>query len=145
MKQPVQVTSVVEEEYCLIPMGGVLPRRDQRVIGIGGTAGMVHPSTGYMVARTLGAVPQLADRVVDEVSSFKQHGDSRGVLYPVPRETTWLPVFRTRKSGGCLYRPCTPCSPCARHSCPGHIFRNNDVPRPVTAAASVCTRHQPTG
>lgn len=68
----------MEEEYCLIPMGGVLPCRDQRIIGIGGTAGMVHPSTGYMVARTLGAVPQLADRVVDEVSSFKQHGESRG-------------------------------------------------------------------
>lgn len=77
-----QVNSVVEEEYCLIPMGGVLPRRDQRVIGIGGTAGMVHPSTGYMVARTLGAVPQLADRVVDEVSSFKQYGDSRGAAPP---------------------------------------------------------------
>lgn len=74
-----QVNQVVEEEYCLIPMGGVLPKRDQRVIGIGGTAGMVHPSTGYMVARTLGAVPQLADRVVDEVAAFKQYGNSRGV------------------------------------------------------------------
>lgn len=27
-------------------MGGVLPRVPQRVLGIGGTAGMVHPSTG---------------------------------------------------------------------------------------------------
>ena len=27
-------------------MGGVLPRHPQRVLGIGGTAGMVHPSTG---------------------------------------------------------------------------------------------------
>jgi hypothetical protein len=62
-----QVRQVVEEEYCLIPMGGTLPKRDQRVIGVGGTAGLVHPSTGYMVARTLGAVPQLADRVVDEL------------------------------------------------------------------------------
>jgi Lycopene cyclase protein len=75
-----QVNAVVEEEYCLIPMGGVLPRRDQRVIGIGGTAGLVHPSTGYMVARTLGAVPQLADRVVDEVATFKRHGAARGAL-----------------------------------------------------------------
>ena len=81
----------MEEEYCLIPMGGVLPRRDQRVIGIGGTAGMVHPSTGYMVARMLGAVPQLADRVVDEVSSFKQHGDSRGVRLPLPSHASGAP------------------------------------------------------
>ena len=38
--------SIEEDEYCLIPMGGVLPRVPQRVLGIGGTAGMVHPSTG---------------------------------------------------------------------------------------------------
>lgn len=37
---------VHEEEMCLIPMGGVLPRHPQRTLGIGGTAGMVHPSTG---------------------------------------------------------------------------------------------------
>jgi hypothetical protein len=42
----VVVTAVEEEECCLIPMGGVLPRLPQRVLGIGGTAGMVHPSTG---------------------------------------------------------------------------------------------------
>ena len=41
-----QIRAVEEEEYCLIPMGGVLPRVPQRVLGIGGTAGMVHPSTG---------------------------------------------------------------------------------------------------
>lgn len=41
-----QVTHVEEEEYCLIPMGGVLPTHPQRVLAIGGTAGMVHPSTG---------------------------------------------------------------------------------------------------
>lgn len=64
-----QVTKIVEEEYCLIPMGGALPRLDQRAVGVGGTAGLVHPSTGYMVARTLGAVPQLADRIVDELAS----------------------------------------------------------------------------
>jgi len=42
----IRVKALHEEEYCLIPMGGVLPRVPQRVLGIGGTAGMVHPSTG---------------------------------------------------------------------------------------------------
>lgn len=73
-----QVNLIVEEEYCLIPMGGVLPQRTQRVIGVGGTAGLVHPSTGYMVARTLGAVPQLSHRIVDEVLAMKQRGSRSG-------------------------------------------------------------------
>ncbi|GBG71583.1 hypothetical protein CBR_g8999 [Chara braunii] len=50
--------------YCLIPMGGVLPSIPQRVLGIGGTAGMVHPSTGYMIARTLAAAPDLAQAII---------------------------------------------------------------------------------
>jgi hypothetical protein len=41
-----QVLRIEEEEYCSIPMGGVLPTRPQRIVGVGGTAGMVHPSTG---------------------------------------------------------------------------------------------------
>jgi lycopene beta-cyclase len=46
-KLGIEITKVHEEEYCLIPMGGVLPSFPQRTLGIGGTAGMVHPSTGY--------------------------------------------------------------------------------------------------
>lgn len=42
----IKVKSMTEEEYCLIPMGGVLPTFPQRTLGIGGTGGMVHPSTG---------------------------------------------------------------------------------------------------
>lgn len=57
----VTVTSVLEEEHCLIPMGGVLPLPRQRVIGIGGTAGMVHPSTGFQLAKTLASARVLAD------------------------------------------------------------------------------------
>ncbi|CAI5951060.1 unnamed protein product [Closterium sp. NIES-65] len=41
----IKVNAITEQEYCLIPMGGVLPDMPQRVLGIGGTAGMVHPST----------------------------------------------------------------------------------------------------
>ncbi|KAK9828833.1 hypothetical protein WJX72_002308 [[Myrmecia] bisecta] len=65
----VKITRVEEEEYCLIPMGGVLPTFPQRVLGIGGTGGMVHPSTGYMVARMLGMAPILADAIIDQLSA----------------------------------------------------------------------------
>jgi lycopene beta-cyclase len=67
----VKVTGVIEEEFCLIPMGGVLPKNPQRVIGVGGTGGHVHPSTGYMVARTVGVAPVIADAIVEAL-----HGPS---------------------------------------------------------------------
>lgn len=64
----IKVKHIEEEEYCLIPMGGVLPKHPQRVLGIGGTAGMVHPSTGFMVSRMLGVAPTIADAIIDQLS-----------------------------------------------------------------------------
>ena len=60
----IRIKSIEEDERCVIPMGGPLPVLPQRVVGIGGTAGMVHPSTGYMVARTLAAAPIIASSIV---------------------------------------------------------------------------------
>ncbi|KAK1310522.1 hypothetical protein QJS10_CPA08g01778 [Acorus calamus] len=68
----IKVTSIEEDERCVIPMGGPLPVLPQRVVGIGGTAGMVHPSTGYMVARTLAAAPIVADSIVRYLGSEKR-------------------------------------------------------------------------
>ncbi|XP_057983857.1 lycopene beta cyclase, chloroplastic/chromoplastic [Malania oleifera] len=65
----IKVKSIEEDERCVIPMGGPLPVLPQRVIGIGGTAGMVHPSTGYMVARTLAAAPIVANSIVQILGS----------------------------------------------------------------------------
>uniref|UniRef100_A0A7S0RHM7 lycopene beta-cyclase n=1 Tax=Chlamydomonas leiostraca TaxID=1034604 RepID=A0A7S0RHM7_9CHLO len=64
----IKVKKIEEEEYCLIPMGGVLPVHPQRVLGIGGTAGMVHPSTGFMMSRMLGAAPTVSDAIIDQLS-----------------------------------------------------------------------------
>ena len=63
----IKVKRVDEEEYCLIPMGGVLPTLPQRVLGVGGTAGMVHPSTGFMVSKTLLSVRLLVDSLAHEL------------------------------------------------------------------------------
>uniref|UniRef100_A0A2N9F6J8 lycopene beta-cyclase n=1 Tax=Fagus sylvatica TaxID=28930 RepID=A0A2N9F6J8_FAGSY len=65
----IKVKSIEEDERCVIPMGGPLPVLPQRVVGIGGTAGMVHPSTGYMVARTLAAAPIVANAIVRYLGS----------------------------------------------------------------------------
>ncbi len=65
-----EVLSVEDEEYCCIPMGSILPNLPQRTIGVGGTAGMVHPSTGYMISRVLGAAPTVADALIDELAAL---------------------------------------------------------------------------
>eukprot|EP01024_Parvocaulis_polyphysoides_P043534 TRINITY_DN39917_c0_g1_i6.p1 TRINITY_DN39917_c0_g1~~TRINITY_DN39917_c0_g1_i6.p1 ORF type:complete len:383 (+),score=49.32 TRINITY_DN39917_c0_g1_i6:484-1632(+) len=100
----VKVNSVEEEEFCLIPMGGVLPKVPQRVLGIGGTAGMVHPSTGYMVARSLGAVPSLADSIVEEIAGYKQNQASNNsnssITVDSMSENAWYtvwPLWRIRQ------------------------------------------------
>ncbi|XP_002531498.2 lycopene beta cyclase, chloroplastic/chromoplastic [Ricinus communis] len=67
----IKVKSIEEDEHCVIPMGGPLPVLPQRVVGIGGTAGMVHPSTGYMVARTLAAAPVVANSIVQYLGSSR--------------------------------------------------------------------------
>lgn len=69
----IKVKHIEEEEYCLIPMGGVLPVHPQRVLGVGGTAGMVHPATGFMVSRMLGVAPTIADAIIDQLA---RPGDS---------------------------------------------------------------------
>ena len=61
----ISVLGVEEEEYCYIPMGGELPDLTQRVVGFGGAANMVHPSTGYHACRMLAAAPRLAAAIGD--------------------------------------------------------------------------------
>ncbi|KAC9819673.1 hypothetical protein E3N88_45221 [Mikania micrantha] len=83
--------NIEEDERCVIPMGGPLPVLPQRVLGIGGTAGMVHPSTGYMVARTLAAAPIVAKSIIRYLVNEKSaSGDdlSAGIwreLWPIER------------------------------------------------------------
>jgi lycopene beta-cyclase len=54
---------VRDEEFCRIPMGAELPDRDQRALAFGAAASMVHPASGYMIARMLGAAAPLAAEI----------------------------------------------------------------------------------
>jgi lycopene beta-cyclase len=63
----ITVTKVYEEEFCYIPMGGALPAKDQRVIGLGGAAAMVHPSTGYHLCRCLLGAADVATTILREL------------------------------------------------------------------------------
>lgn len=49
----IEVSETLDEEHCLIPMGGAAPSVFQRTVAFGGSAALVHPATGYMVSRML--------------------------------------------------------------------------------------------
>ena len=59
----IKILGIEETEYCYIPMGGELPDSTQRIIGFGGAANMVHPSTGYQVQRMMATAPAIASVV----------------------------------------------------------------------------------
>ncbi|CAM9854506.1 unnamed protein product [Chrysoparadoxa australica] len=63
----IEVTKVEGEEFCYIPMGGSLPRFDQRVVSFGGAAGFVHAATGYMIVRMLAGSKPAADAMAKEL------------------------------------------------------------------------------
>lgn len=71
----IDVTNVEEEEYCYIPMGGALPARDQRILGFGGAAAMVHPSTGYHLCRALMGATDAAKAIQEELALEKPNLD----------------------------------------------------------------------
>lgn len=58
-----------DHELCIFPMDPPLPRLDQRVVGFGAAASMVHPATGYSLARSLRSAPELADTVAQQLGA----------------------------------------------------------------------------
>lgn len=71
----IKVTSIEEEEFCYIPMGGPLPAKDQRVIGFGGAAAMVHPSTGYHLCRAMMGAGAVASVIHEELTNANWNPD----------------------------------------------------------------------
>ncbi|HEV2736553.1 MAG TPA: lycopene cyclase family protein, partial [Longimicrobiaceae bacterium] len=88
----VELPPGAERELCWIPMGGPLPSPRQRVVGFGGAAGMVHPATGYLLARVLADAPVLAAALADALG---QPGDA-----PAAASAAWealWPADRRRR------------------------------------------------
>lgn len=92
----VVIRRVIEEEFSLIPMGGSLPDQSQRVVGFGGAACLVHPATGYMVARTVSMAGSVADVIAN---GLKRIGNDKPVS-EVSREVwdaTWSLSLRRER------------------------------------------------
>ena len=68
----VKVISIEDEEWSFIPVGGPLPRGDQLLTAFGAAGGLVHPATGYSVARSLREAPVVAAAVAKAVEEEKK-------------------------------------------------------------------------
>lgn len=90
-------SSGADEEWVSIPMGGPLPH-DPRVLGFGAAAGMIHPASGYLLPRVLGA----ADRVAAEVAvTLSARGGTPARAVAAGWDALWPRERRQRRA---LYR-----------------------------------------
>ena len=57
----IKINKVHDEEWSYIPVGGAMPLLSQEHFGFGAAAGMVHPATGYSIARSLKEASEVAE------------------------------------------------------------------------------------
>ena len=91
----INIIGIEETEYCYIPMGGELPDSTQRVIGFGGAANMVHPSTGYQVQRMMASAPAIAS-VIGSMIKEDSHA-SPDAIAAAAYATLWNPQNRGQR------------------------------------------------
>lgn len=96
--QGTPVGEVAHVERCVFPMTSVAPP-PQRVVAFGAAAGMVHPATGFMVARALRLAPSVAAMLARELGAPGASPDrvarrAWAVVWPEDaRETHGLHLF----------------------------------------------------
>ena len=59
----------LDEEWSYIPVGGPLPLHTQGIAAFGAAAGLVHPATGYSVARSLTEAERVAAEVAGQIKA----------------------------------------------------------------------------
>lgn len=88
-----RIGAPLEVERCVIPMGGPLPRGDQRTLAFGGAAGMVHPATGYMLTNVLRRRGRVAQAIADQLRAWVGPGaPSRAIwraIWPAEDVRAW--------------------------------------------------------
>ncbi len=94
-----KVEAVHEEEFCYIPMGGAMVTLPQRVIGFGGSAGLVHPATGYLVSRTMNLAAATAESI-DE--ALRKHPTDAEAASRAVWEKLWTPKMLRQRDFACF-------------------------------------------
>ena len=79
----------LSEERCTIAMGAPLPSRDQAVLAFGAAGGMVHPATGYQLARALRDAPRVADALAAGGAPAARVAAAYDVIWPTARRRAW--------------------------------------------------------
>ncbi|MBM5802395.1 MAG: lycopene cyclase family protein, partial [Cyanobacteria bacterium K_DeepCast_35m_m2_023] len=74
------IEQIQHEEFCLFPMNPPLPELRQRVVGFGGSGGMVHPASGFMVGSLLRRAPDLASTIATALEDSTTSGEQLATL-----------------------------------------------------------------
>ncbi|KAL3158840.1 hypothetical protein ABBQ32_011564 [Trebouxia sp. C0010 RCD-2024] len=72
----IKVKKIHEEEWSFIPVGGPLPVAQQPITAFGAAANLVHPATGYSIARSLREAPAFAQEVASLLRKQQAVGDT---------------------------------------------------------------------
>jgi len=65
----VVVRRQIQSERCLIPLGSALPAAGTPVLAFGAAAGLIQPSSGYSLARSLRLAPRLAEALATSLEA----------------------------------------------------------------------------
>ena len=76
---------VISTEQVHIPMTRALPLRQQRMLGYGAAAAMVHPATGHHLARVLARAPEVAQSIAHQLGDAASLDDASRAVW----KTIW--------------------------------------------------------
>merc|ERR1712003_379057 len=91
----VVATEILEDERAAIPMGGADPVVPQRTIGFGATASLIHPASGYMVARAMEIAPRVATTIAPHLQQLRQDYNQQKPLHNLDAtsQAAWLAIW----------------------------------------------------
>lgn len=78
----IEPLEMLENERAAIPMGGMDPAIPQRTLGFGATCSLVHPASGYMVARAMEVAPRVASAVAPKLKQLSQNYIEKNKINP---------------------------------------------------------------
>tara|TARA_Y100001968_G_C19452242_1_gene769495 strand:- start:190 stop:1467 length:1278 start_codon:yes stop_codon:yes gene_type:complete len=92
----IEITRLEHEELGLfLPMNIPIPDLTQPILGFGGSAGMVHPASGYLVGTLLRRAPEVARTIAD---AMLDKNASPAEIASKGWEVLWSPEFRRKKA-----------------------------------------------